>query len=282
MKALRRGPLVPLILIVCTIAAGVLHQLGYLQGAEDLILRVATPFHRWFSARTSSVSHALQSLRDLRGLAEENERLRRENDALVIENVQLKEAEAENVRLRELLDFARSLPSYEFRGAEVVARVIGEDPSIYLSYIIIDQGERQGITVGMPVATERGLVGRVTTVHDTTSEVLLITDVNSAVTALTQSSRATGIIRGVAGGGLELNQVAQDAELHEGDIVLTSGLGGNFPKGHVIGQITEVRQRDYEMFQEAEVRPTVNFRDLEQVLVITSFAPLADALAQPE
>jgi rod shape-determining protein MreC len=282
MKALRRGPLVPLVLIVCTVVAGVLHQVGYLQGAEDFILRVVTPLHRWFSARTSSVGHAVQSLRDVRGLAEENERLRRENDALIIENVQLKEAEGENVRLRQLLDFARSEPSYEFRGAEVVARVIGEDPSLYLDYIIIDQGERQGISLGMPVATERGLVGRVTTVHDTTSEVLLITDVNSAVTALTQSSRATGIVRGVAGGGLVLNQVAQDAELNEGDIVLTSGLGGIFPKGLVIGQITGVHQRDFEMFQAAEVRPTVNFRDLEQVLVIASFAPLADVGPLPE
>lgn len=282
MKALRRGPLVPLILIAVSILVGVLHEIGYLESAEDFVLRVVTPIQRWFSARTSSVGSAVQGLRDMRGLLEENARLREENDALIIENVQLKEAESENVRLRQLLEFARSEPSYEFRGAEVVGRVIGEDPSTYLDYIIVDQGERQGIRMGMPVATERGLVGRVTAVHDTTSEVLLITDVNSAVAALTQSSRATGIVRGVASGGLVLEQVAQDSALNEGDIVLTSGLGGVFPKGLVIGQVTEVRQRDYEMFQEADVRPTVSFRNLEQVLIIADFAPAADARGSAE
>lgn len=266
----------PLLLIAFTLVALVLHEVGYLQAAEDVVLRLVTPVQSWFSNRARGVGDVVQTLRDLRTLRDENARLRQENDALIIENVQLKEAEAENERLRRLLDFTRTNPSYDYRGGEVGARVIGHDPSAYLDFVIIDLGERQGASLDMPVVTERGLVGRITEVHDTSSEVLLITDVNSAVTALIQTSRAMGVVRGLAGGGLLLDQVPQDVEVHEGEIVITSGLGDSFPRGLVIGQISKVYQRDYEMFQQARVRPTVDFRNLEQVLVITNFVPIAD------
>ena len=276
MKSPRRSPVVPLLLIAFTLVALVLHEVGYLQAAEDVVLRLVTPVQSWFSNRARGVGDVVQTLRDLRTLRQENARLRQENDALIIENVQLKEAEAVNERLRRLLDFTRTNPSYDYRGGEVGARVIGHDPSAYLDFVIIDLGERQGASLDMPVVTERGLVGRITEVHDTSSEVLLITDVNSAVTALIQTSRAMGVVRGLAGGGLLLDQVPQDVEVHEGEIVITSGLGDSFPRGLVIGQISKVYQRDYEMFQQARVRPTVDFRNLEQVLVITNFVPIAD------
>ncbi len=282
MKSPRRSSVVPLLLIAFTIVALVLHEVGYLQAAEDVVLRLVTPVQSWFSNRARGVGDVVQTIRDLRTLRDENARLRQENDALIIENVQLKEAEAENERLRRLLDFTRTNPSYDYRGGEVGARVIGHDPSAYLDFVIIDLGERQGASLRMPVVTERGLVGRITEVHDTSSEVLLITDVNSAVTALIQTSRAMGVVRGLAGGGLLLDQVPQDVEVHEGEIVITSGLGDGFPRGLVIGQISNVYQRDYEMFQQARVRPTVDFRNLEQVLVITNFVPIADPHNLPE
>ena len=282
MKSPRRSPAVPLLLIAFTVVALVLHEVGYLQAVEDVVLRLVTPVQSWFSNRARGVGGVVQTLRDLRTLRQENARLRQDNDALIIENVQLKEAEAENERLRRLLDFTRTNPSYDYRGGEVGARVIGHDPSAYLDFVIIDLGERQGASFDMPVVTERGLVGRITEVHDTSSEVLLITDVNSAVTALIQTSRAMGVVRGLAGGGLLLDQVPQDVEVHEGEIVITSGLGDSFPRGLVIGQISKVYQRDYEMFQQARVRPTVDFRNLEQVLVITNFVPIADLHNLPE
>jgi rod shape-determining protein MreC len=282
MNDLRRGPAVPLILIAVTLLLLVLHEAGYLQPAEDVVLRFVTPIQRWFSNRALGVGDMVQTLRDLRTLRDENALLRQENDALTIENVQLKEQEAENERLRRLLEFASTNTTYDFRGGEVVARVIGRDPSAYLDFVTVDLGESQGIAPGMPVVTERGLVGRITDVHYTSSEVLLITDVNSAVTALIQTSRATGIVRGLAGGGLLLDQIRQDTEVHEGEIVITSGLGGSLPKNLVIGQVSQVHQQDYEMFQQARVRPTVDFQNLEQVLVITNFRPHADLRNLPE
>jgi len=282
MKGLRRGPIVPLLLIASTLLLLVLHEVGYLQPAEDIVLRLVTPVQRWFSNRALGVGEMVQTLRDLRTLRDENARLRQENEALIIENVQLKEQESENQRLRGLLDFASTNPGYDYRGGEVVARVIGREPSAYLDFITLDLGDRDGVMQGMPVVTQRGLVGRITEVHDTSSEVLLITDVNSAVSALIQSSRATGVVRGLAGGWLLLDQIRQDAEVNEGEIVITSGLGGNLPKNLVIGQISQVHQRDYEMFQQARVRPTVDFERLEQVLVITNFVPIANLRNLPQ
>jgi rod shape-determining protein MreC len=90
------------------------------------------------------------------------------------------------------------------------------------------------------------------------------------------------VVRGLAGGGLLLDQIRQDTDVHEGEIVITSGLGGNLPKNLVIGQISSVQQQDYEMFQRARVRATVDFQNLEQVLVITNFKPLADLRNLPE
>jgi rod shape-determining protein MreC len=118
------------------------------------------------------------------------------------------------------------------------------------------------------------LVGRIHKVGPDSSTVLLITDPSSGVQALTQRNRVVGVVTGRAGDEPVMEYIPQGAEISVGDLVITSGLGGNFPKNLVIGQVVEVRQRDYEMFQQATLRPTVNFDRLEFVLVITNFKPL--------
>ena len=124
------------------------------------------------------------------------------------------------------------------------------------------------------VLTHRGLVGRITDANLHSSKVLLITDVSSSVNALIQESRATGIVQGRIREGLVMKYIQQTEEVKPGDLVLTSGLGGNFPTRLIIGQVTGVRKRDVELFQEADVRPAVNFRALEMVMVLTSFEPI--------
>lgn len=126
----------------------------------------------------------------------------------------------------------------------------------------------------MPVVNEQGLVGRISEVNESTSKVLLITDADSTVNAILQSSRLTGVITGRPGADPVMGFIPQGSEVSVGEIVLTSGMGGNFPKGIPIGQVVEVRQRDFEVFQEATVRPTVDFGRLEMVMIITNFDPL--------
>jgi len=103
---------------------------------------------------------------------------------------------------------------------------------------------------------------------------LIITDPRSSVSALIQSSRATGQVQGLVSGDMAMKYISQEKVVNEGEIVLTSGLGGNLPKGLVIGQIIDIKQRDSDLFQQAIVHPTVDFDNLEKVLVITSFEPV--------
>jgi len=251
-----------------------LNELGYVEPIQRWTLRLLAPPQRTLASITDGMSEFFTTLHELGTLRRENEALRGLADRLMIENVRLKEAEAENENLRRLLQFTRANPHQEYRAAEVIGRVIGRDPSSFLFYLAIDVGSEQGIEPGMPVVTDKGLVGRIAEVGFACSKVLLIIDARSSVNALVQSSRASGVVEGVVGGGLVMRYISQDQPVSVGDVVLTSGLGGNFPKGLVIGQVVAVHQQDIEMFQQAQVRPTVDFSRLERVLVITDFRPL--------
>jgi rod shape-determining protein MreC len=157
-----------------------------------------------------------------------------------------------------------------------VGRVIGRDPSNLQRYITLNVGREGGIARNMPVVTDRGLVGRISDVGTGWSRVLLIIDVSSSVNALTQSTRATGLVQGRADGSLVLRDVPQGDTLSVGDTVFTSGLGGNFPRQILIGQVTEVDRKDYELYQTAAVQPTVDFDHLEMVLIVSDFEPVEE------
>jgi rod shape-determining protein MreC len=156
----------------------------------------------------------------------------------------------------------------------VVGRVIGRDPSNLQRYVTLDIGREAGIARNMPVVTARGLVGRITEVGDGWSRVLLIIDVSSSVNALTQSTRASGLVQGQVDGSLVMGAIPQGDTISVGDTVFTSGLGGNFPRQILIGQITEVERKDYDLYQVASVEPTVDFDHLEAALVIVGFEPI--------
>ena len=266
--------LVPLLLILLALAGLVLHQTGLLQPAEGLVLRLTVPLQKGLSGVTRSFGELAQTARDLRDLRQRNQELEAENARLLLENVRLKEVEVENTQLRDLLDFAQTDPSLETQGARVVGRVIGQDPSNVQRYITLDVGREAGIAHNMPVTTDRGLVGRISDVGNGWSRVLLITDVSSSVNAVTQGTRAGGLVQGQVDGSLVMGSIPQEDVVSVGDTVFTSGLGGNFPRQILIGQIVKVERKDYELYQTAIVQPTVDFRKLEAVLVITDFEPV--------
>jgi rod shape-determining protein MreC len=268
-----------LFLVLLAMTLGWAGQLGSLEG---LLSYLTTPLQRGLSLVSRDVNNFLTSGRDLRELRQSNADLQRLADSLMIENVHLKEVESENQALRQLLNFTRANPWNEYKAATVAGQVIGRDPNNLLYYLIIDVGSNDGIAHNMPVITDRGLVGRVSAVGPVSSQVLLIIDPTSSVNAFVQSSRATGLVRGEIGGGLVMERIAQGEKVQVGDIVLTSGLGGNFPDKLVIGQITEVEQHDVDLFQRARIRSTVDFSKVEVVLVITNFKPVPDVTPTPE
>jgi rod shape-determining protein MreC len=272
------------ILAALGVALLVLATLGVTAPIEGVASSAARPFLITFSGIGRQTGNVITSLRELRTLRSTNRQLQTIVDTLTIDNLRLKEVETENQRLRELLRFAQLNPVYDVRGGQVVARVISKGPSNYLNSITIDLGSEHGIEPGMPVVTERGLVGRILKVGPRTATVLLITDPSSGVQAMIQreSSREVGVVNGRAGEAPVMDYIAQDGDVTTGDLAITSGLGGAFPKNLVIGQVVEVRKRDYEMFQQATLRPTVNFDRLEFVLVITNFKPPPGQTDDPE
>jgi rod shape-determining protein MreC len=233
-------------------------------------------------------------VRDVRELRTEVEDLRAQVDALRVENVRLREYEAESQQLRALLKFVSEYPVSTYLGAEVVGREAGEnypsgdtvglEPNPYLRYVTINVGAQQGVEAGMSVVSGgAGLVGRVTQAAPRTAKVQLLTDPESAVAALLQTTRGTGLVVGQPDGTLRMMYIPQEEDVSVGDIVLTSGLGGLMPKGLVVGQVTGVEQKGYETFQTATVRPAVDLTRLELAVVITGFeqVPLEEEVTGP-
>lgn len=279
-------PWLPLALIVVALFLLVFSEAGTLGPITRAFHYVLDPLLRTVSGGVESTGNLFQTVRDARELRAQVDDLRTQVGALTIENVRLREYEAEVQQLRDLLGFVGDHQFVAPLGADVVSRdacetypcgaVVGSDPNPYLRNITINVGSRQGVRVGMPVVSGgAALVGRIVEVGPRSSKVQLLTDANSAVACLLQSTRATGLVVGQPDGSLRMDYVAQqdDAEVAVGDIVLTSGLGGVLPKGLVVGQVAEVASADYELFEPILVRPAVDFLRLELVLVLTEFEP---------
>jgi len=249
----------------------VLNLGGYLQAAEGMALRPLGALQGWLSQRVTAVQTLLTSPTDLATLRAENLRLEAEVARLERELIAVREQAAEAEVLAGLLGYARTRPESRY----VAARVIGQDISPFIRSVWIDRGSDGGLQQGMPVVTERGLVGRVAEVYSTIARIQLITDPQSSVNVRLQTSRADGALQAQLNGELWVNAIDQSASVTPGELVLTSGLGGAFPSDIPVGQILTVRKRDYELFQQAVVQPSADLENLLVVLVITNFQPLA-------
>ena len=277
-----RRPWLPLLLLVLGLLLLVFHESGYLTPVENVLHYVLDPLQRVFSSVVEATGGLFETVREVRELRAEVEELQVQVDALTVENVRLREYEAGVEQYRALLNFVSEYPISAYLGADVIGQdacdtfpcgeVVGTETNPYLRYVTINVGARQEVEVGMPVVSSgAGLVGRVAQVGPRTAKVQLLTDPDSAVAALLQTSRVTGLVVGRPDGVLRMEYIPQEESINVGEIVLTSGLGGFVPKGLVVGQVTEVQQVDYALFQTAIVRPVVDFSRLELVLVITAF-----------
>jgi len=249
----------------------VLNLGGYLQAAEGMALRPLGALQGWLSQRVTAIQTLLTSPTDLATLRAENLRLEAEVARLERELIAVREQAAEAEVLAGLLGYARTRPESRY----VAARVIGQDVSPFIRSVWIDRGSDGGLQQGMPVVTERGLVGRVAEVYSTIARIQLITDPQSSVNVRLQTSRADGALQAQLNGELWVEAIDQSASVTPGELVLTSGLGGAFPSDIPVGQILTVRKRDYELFQQAVVQPSADVENLLVVLVITNFQPLA-------
>jgi len=243
---------------------------GYLDSAEGLALRPLAGIQGWLSTRFAAIRDLVTSPQDVTSLRARIAELEAQNALLEQEVIGLREQVIETDVLAALLDFARTQPESRY----LAGPVIGRDVSPFLRSIWIGVGSDDGAARGMPVVTNQGLVGRVMEVFATVSRVQLITDPQSAVNVRLQDSRADGVLVAQLSGELHVENISQEETITPDELVLTSGLGPNYPPDIPIGRVLSFRKRDYELFQEATVQSSVEFFDLEIVLVITSFRPL--------
>jgi rod shape-determining protein MreC len=243
---------------------------GYLTPIQSLVLRPISTIQTWISLRVAALRDFLTSPRDVASLREEISSLEGEVSRLQQEIIALREQAAEAEILAALLDYARARPESSYKAA----RVIGRDVSPFLRSLLIDVGSDAGISRGMPVVTRRGLVGRILEVYPTVARVQLITDPEASVNVQLQLSREDGVLAAQLNGELWVDLIDQSASITQGELVITSGLGGKYPAEIPVGQVISIHRRDYELFQQVVIQPSVDFEDIDIVLVITNFRPL--------
>ncbi|MFC1668600.1 rod shape-determining protein MreC [Chlamydiota bacterium] len=232
--------------------------------------KIKTSCLTFLSPLTKSVSYCKNFLgrpfsyfSDIRDFREINRELLKENEKLKQRLLNYNELKAENKRLLKLLSL-----SDQFRGVNKAARVVGWDIVKWHKTIVVDKGKKEGIRNNMPVVSGEGIVGRIIEVGESSSRVMLITDKNSKIGALVQSIRETGIVEGGHEDGCRMNYLSREAQVKIGDRIVTSGTGAHYPKGYLIGIITNIYEGKFGLHKIADLKPAVDFGKLEEVIII--------------
>ena len=238
---------------------------GFFTSARGAWMTITTPI-RWVGGACTAPFQGLGNV--VANLTADQERLsdlKAENERLVARNAELEEAEQTAARLESLLGL-QSLYNLQ----STAARIISGSTDSWSSTVTIDKGTASGIAVGMPVTDSNGAIGQIIRCGPSSSTVRLVTDENSSVSAMVQASRAQGVLRGSADGTLRLTLVRTDQMVEVGDTVVTSGLGGVYPKGLPLGKVSSVERTSGSLYYEIEVEPLASAESFEEVLVITS------------
>jgi rod shape-determining protein MreC len=250
---------------------------GYLNPAVKATINPFIAGQQWVSTRFVAIYEFFTVPRDVYSLRQRNAELENEVSRLQTRVIELEERLKEADVLYALLDFARKNPGNQY----VACSVIGRDPSPFLHYVIIDHGTDDGIRHGMPVVTQQGLVGRVDAVISNAARVQLINDTSSAINIRLQNTKSEAVLVGSVTGDISIEMVNQDLTVNPGDLVLTSGLGANYPSDILVGQVVSVKKLETDLFQTASVQPAADFTNLKAVLVITNFKPVNVTPLQP-
>jgi rod shape-determining protein MreC len=243
---------------------------GYINPVINSALRPFVRVQSWVAIRYNAIYDFLTVPRDVASLRQRNAQDEAEISRLQTQIIELQNQINETKVLYALLGFARENPENKY----VASSVIGRDPSPFLHYIIIDHGSDDGIKHGMPVVTQNGLVGTVDAVTSGAARVQLINDPNSIVNVILQSSNTEVTMTGSITGEISLTMIPQDLSIPDGEVVLTSGLGGKFPSNIMVGQVAGIRKESNDLFQTGSIQTVVDFSNLSVVLVITNFRPL--------
>ena len=239
-------------------------------GFDRVVLGFSAPVQQFAVNAADSVGNVIQEYFYLVDVGRENERLQLENARFREENRELRLLGQENERLRQLLELRTRL-----RAEAVSAQVIGKDTSQYFRVVrlVVDRGERDRVREGMPVVSAEGLVGQVSRLTGHRADVRLTVDQQSAVDIVIPRTGTRGMLRGTGERtryAARIEYLERTDEIRVGDDVYTSGLGQRFPAGILVGRVTSIERREFGLYQQAEVTPSVDFSALEEVLILIS------------
>lgn len=235
-----------------------------LNGTFSLTREAYYWMERGLSAPMNFVANIWSDYIYLVNTRQENENLRHELAKLKIQCRHTREIQDENSRLRAMLEFKKT--SYAFK--LYPASVFAQDISMIFKTLVINRGRSDGFFKDMPIVNMYGVVGRVISVSPHTSEVLLITDPNSAVPAFIKTIKTNGIVRGRGDGLLNLEYIRRSENVNAGDEVVTSGLLGIFPRGLRLGYVYTVKKDRREIFAQIILKPAVSMQRIEDVFGI--------------
>lgn len=238
---------------------------GPLHSLQNTTSGMVTPLTAVGTTVGSLAVSGTMSVEDLTASDAAYNQLKENNQRLSQMVVELEEYRQEAARLESLIGLA---DAYGF--TSIAARVVGYSTDSYNRSITLDAGSASGIKTGMPVMGATGVIGQVVSTTPATCNVRLLTDAQSGVSVLVQSSRAEGIVRGSVEGTLYLEGIDDTVDLSEGDVVITSGLGGGYYRGLVVGMITKIEQRPGSLSRTIVVTPNASFSNISEALVVIS------------
>jgi len=255
--------LIALLGILCLFMIDSLQQKWIERAGRQLMQSATYPIQKTSEQTHDGARNVLSLLPDFFRTRAQNVALKRRVSELEQELVTLREEMLRAGRIRELEESNNSI-----EGKELIARVIGVNPTIWFSAVIIDKGSSDGIEKFMPAVSASGLAGYVVEVYLYSSKVLLLTDPNSKVSVMTQRSRARGVVQGDESAGCLLKYVESTADVKEGDVLVTSGNSKIYPEGLLVGRIETLTREAGTLFQQARVAPATDFEKLEEVAII--------------
>lgn len=265
------------VLAVMTVAIAFLLLALAVQGRARLpwldrvIVAIAAPVNEKLVAVSNNADSVRNFFAALTTMQEENKKLKTEVETLSYANIQMAEIWAENQRLSNLLQYKNDAKNLKLQTAKVIGKNIGDIKDT----VLINLGSNAGLRENMAVVNASGLVGIIDETYPDASRVLLITSprCKAGGIVLRANSRVVGVVNGLAGGDavLQMSNMARDADIVEGDIVVTSGFGGNHPGGLVIGNVSEVSLNVGGLLKQAKIVPAVDFGRLEEVMVVTDY-----------
>ena len=254
--------LVSVLLLTLFIREG---EVGPLHTVRSAVTTVSAPLRVVGSVIASPFGTIKTAAGDMTASSKTLSELKRENAQLTAKVAELSEAQKTAERLQGLVELKSN-----YNLQSVASRIIGSTGDAWSQTVTIDKGSTSGFEIGMPVCSSGGVVGQIIEVSATTSTVRLITDERSGISAMIQSTRAQGMLQGQADGSLRLSYVSADADVAVGDIVITSGLGGSFPKGLPLGTVSSIEKANNAVYYTIVVRSLSSAENNEEVLVVTS------------